>query len=111
MSKRAQQGGEYGANGAWYTGGRFLNTIAENPKGSPHAKQRTSKQEYEPNKWDVAPAGQRSLYKTVESGCTLTSTGFLQPIEAYLTYISEYPDTKARFLARIKQYNSGIRWI
>lgn len=29
---RAIKGGEYGANGEWYKGGQYLNTVAENEK-------------------------------------------------------------------------------
>jgi hypothetical protein len=30
--KRAAKGGEFGANGEWYEGGKFINTIEENGK-------------------------------------------------------------------------------
>lgn len=33
-TKQAKAGGEYGANGSFYKGGTFINTVAENAKGS-----------------------------------------------------------------------------
>lgn len=34
MKRQAKRGGEVGANGAQYAGGQFINTVAENPKGT-----------------------------------------------------------------------------
>jgi hypothetical protein len=31
-TKRAAKGGEMGANGEWYEGGKFINTVPENRK-------------------------------------------------------------------------------
>ncbi len=33
-TKQAKAGGEYGANGSFYRGGTFINTVAANEKGS-----------------------------------------------------------------------------
>lgn len=53
-TKRAAKGGEFGANGEWYEGGKFINTVPENRKkeGSTAAKAR--KVQVEPYVWVVS---------------------------------------------------------
>jgi hypothetical protein len=52
-TKRAAKGGEIGANGEFYEGGKFINTIPENSKkeGS-HPKAKARKVQVAPYRWE-----------------------------------------------------------
>lgn len=67
-TKRAAKGGEYGANGEFYEGGKFINSIPENPKkegSAPKAKPR--KKQVEPFKpWVLTD--RRPLMSTIGVG-------------------------------------------
>ncbi len=52
-TKRAAKGGEYGANGEWYEGGKFINTIPENDKRHGSRKRGVRKVQIEPYVWVV----------------------------------------------------------
>lgn len=51
MMTRAKVGGEFGANGEWYEGGKFLNTVAQNPKKCGSAARKARKVQIEPFNW------------------------------------------------------------
>lgn len=54
--KQANKGGEFGANGEWYKGGEFINTVAENSKGTAKkAKKPTGKRQVASGIWEVQP--------------------------------------------------------
>lgn len=53
--RQAKAGGERGANGEWYPGGAFINTVPENPKGAVKKCKPTGRQKVEPDKWEVPP--------------------------------------------------------
>jgi len=67
-TKRAAKGGEFGANGEWYEGGKFINTIPENGKkeGSTPAKAR--KVQFEPYNWVMSD--QQPILSIVGTGAT-----------------------------------------
>ena len=68
MSKRAPKGGAYGANGEWYEGGRFINTIPENNKKSGSRKRTNRKVEIFPYRWVSAtevPEGHFRIFEIV----------------------------------------------
>lgn len=65
-TKRAAKGGEYGANGEWYEGGKFINTVAENRKKEGSAKSRPRKVQIEPFVWVVDD--RRPLFAIVGTG-------------------------------------------
>lgn len=67
--KRAKVGGEYGANGEFYEGGKFINTIAENQKKEGSTAKKARKVEIAPYKWEVAPEGKRSIYQQFAGIC------------------------------------------
>lgn len=52
-TKRAPKGGAYGANGEWYEGGRFINTIPENNKALGSKPIKPRKVQIEPYVWVV----------------------------------------------------------
>lgn len=96
MTKRAQKGGEYGANGEWYEGG-------------------TGKQEIAPYQWAVAPNGERSLYRqfagtfgrVVNGVAVLTDGGNGGRLPAILAYVGR---TMEEAQAIIDAWNAGQRW-
>jgi hypothetical protein len=49
--KRAAKGGEFGANGAWYEGGKFINTIEENGKRQVKKRSKARKVQVKPYVW------------------------------------------------------------
>ena len=112
MQTRAKKGGEYGANGEWYEGGKFINTIPENRKREGSGPKGTGKQEIAPCVWEVAPEGMRSIYKQVAGICgkldhksgTFTYSANPQ-ILAYIGKTAEECQTL------IDLYNAGQRWV
>ena len=117
--KRAKAGGEHGANGEWYEGGKFIAT-------TDHAKRKgstkgTGRQEIEPYVWDHPPEpGMRSLYRRMSPG---VFTGIvdgkwgLNPHTSDHTwgYYNDFdPEAvaraKAMYQALADRYNAGERW-
>jgi hypothetical protein len=66
--RRAGPGGETGANGEWYEGGKFIAT-QDNPKRSGRSKKGTRKVGIEPWKWEIPPEeGMRPIYGRMGAG-------------------------------------------
>ena len=61
--KRAAKGGEFGANGAWYEGGKFINTIEENGKREVKKRSKVRKVQVRPYVW--VESDKRPLYQMV----------------------------------------------
>jgi hypothetical protein len=61
-TKRAAKGGEFGANGDWYEGGKFINTVPENSKKRGSRPPKPRRQQVAPYVWEVIPEGKVSLY-------------------------------------------------
>lgn len=112
--KQATKGGEYGANGEFYKGGAFINTVAENPKGSTKSKKATRKQEVAPYVWEVAPEGMMSVYGQL--------AGFELPIwengklvgfvfNKNLCGMYATAEAIARREMLIAKYTQGERWV
>lgn len=111
-TQRAKKGGEFGANGEWYEGGKFINTTPENAKRHGSGPKATGKQEIAPYVWEVAPAENlRSIFKQI--------AGILGKLDrdgkftysanpAILNYCGK-SEAEARDL--IARYNAGERWI
>lgn len=112
---RAKAGGEFGANGEWYEGGKFINTVAENAKrAAKEAKKATRKQEVENYKWEIAPiAGQRAIYQML-SGVEISNRNrenpqfTLNPNLRGDLATAEYIEVRK---ARIAAFNAGERWV
>lgn len=112
---RAKKGGEYGANGEWYKGGRFLNTVAENPKkeGSSNSKA-TRKQQVAPYQWELPPTSDHfAIFKIV--GTMAAYVDRYNPergIEPFEPGIRHYGSTfRGHEVADLcEAYNRGERW-
>ena len=112
---RAKAGGEFGANGEWYDGGKFINTVPENAKrAAKEAKKATRKQEVENYKWEVAPvAGQRALYPMM-AGMEISNRNRENPPFTFnpdLRGDLATPEFIAIRKARIAAFNAGERWV
>lgn len=108
--KRAKVGGEYGANGEWYEGGKFINTVPENDKRHGSKPRGVRKQEVAPYQWEPRPEGKTSIYAIfagvfgrIENG-QMVVTCSDQTLAYYRTSREE-----AQSLA--DKYNAGERWV
>jgi len=108
---RAKVGGEVGANGEFYEGGKFLNTVADKGKGKP-AKAKARKVQIECGVWVVsdrtpifqmvgAQAGYIDRYAPAEGIC---------PSAAGVAY---YGDTFGGVPVSelCDRFNAGERWL
>lgn len=107
---RAKAGGQFGANGEWYEGGKFINTVPENSKNQAPKKRGSGKQEIEPCKWEVAPEGKMSLYRQLAGVERFDFTAMQFSLNPGLR--SEYatPEAVAKRQSKIAAFNSGVRW-
>lgn len=111
-TKRAAKGGEFGANGEWYEGGKFINTVAENKKKEGSVSRGAGKQEIAPYVWEVAPAGKCSLYRQFAGIFGKVVNGVAQlrtdaQLESTLAY---YGKTLSVVTEMIDRWNAGERW-
>jgi hypothetical protein len=115
-TKRAPKGGALGANGEWYEGGKFINTVPENRKREGSAKRGTGKQEIAPYVWEVAPEGKSSIYrrfaglfgKVINGVGVMTDGGNGDRLPAILKYCGR---TREEAQAIIDRWNAGERWM
>jgi hypothetical protein len=113
-TKRAAKGGEYGANGEWYEGGKFINTVPENSKKSVITRPaKAMKEKIADYKFEVAPAaGLRSIYAATVGivarhegdKLALRTDGGLDDT---LVYLGKTREWAASMVAR---WNAGERW-
>lgn len=109
---RARKGGEFGANGEWYEGGKFINTVPENAKRYGSTPKGSGKQEVAPYVWEVAPAGMRSIYKQIAGICAkFDRTANCWIYSANPQTIEYIGRTQAECEDLIARYNAGERWI
>jgi hypothetical protein len=115
-TKRAGKGGEFGANGEWYEGGKFINTVADNAKKHGSRKSKPRKCEVAPYKWEVAPEGKGSLYEMFQGtwgvvrrdGVAVLAYGNdVERLEHVLNYCGFTRATAQQWLDR---YNAGEKW-
>lgn len=112
MQQRAQVGGQTGANGEWYEGGKFIATT-EQPKGKPAKTTATRKEQYEPYKWAVAPEqGQRPIYAIAGVWTKTNRTGQMEFVANEKT-VAHYGDTFQgyKITELIEMWNNGVRWV
>ena len=107
MTKQAKVGGEFGANGEWYDGGKFINTIPENQKKEGSTKRKPRKVQVEPYKWVIDPEGRTPIFSIVGNVAQLTATG-IQPFPPGVAYYGESLENVQAFCDR---YNAGERWM
>jgi hypothetical protein len=111
---RAAKGGEFGANGEWYEGGKFINTVAENAKrhGSQPKAKPLGKRNVAMGVWEIQPyAGAIALFPQL-AGLEIIdrATGlFVFNPELHNEYAT--PEYIAIRKDRIAKFNSGVRWI
>ena len=117
-TRQAAKGGEVGANGEFYEGGRFINTILENAKrhgSAPKAKNR--KVQIEPGVW-VMSDGRRPLFAIVGTGaCYIDRYDTAKGIAPFGPAFEMHGDrmyngtTLAEVQAKCDRYNAGERWV
>ena len=118
--RRAHKGGEVGANGEFYEGGKFIATT-DHAKGKPKPNG-GGRQEIEPYKWETPPEpGMRSLWRAIGPGVFVglnRATGKWGLIASDTTwgyYFDHDADliarAKAHYLNMIARYEAGERWI
>lgn len=110
--ERAPKGGAFGANGEWYEGGKFINTVAENEKRSAKAAKKSArKQEIEAYVWAVPPvAGQMSLYRRFAGVFGNVRNG-LAYVDCKQVTLDYYRTTLEEVQGWVDAYNRGQRWI
>jgi hypothetical protein len=112
--KRAAKGGQFGVNGEFYEGGKFLPSTQ---KGKGKARKKTGKREIEPYKWEVQPTPEHeAIWGKISGFCQWD--GDVLTINDNAKFDGEnyfypgYASIEATVLNRlIKMFNNGIRWI
>lgn len=108
---RAPAGGAFGANGEWYEGGKFINTVPTNAKGLGRGLRGTKRQEIEPGVWASPPqAGIMSLYTRMRAFVRVDD-GIATPCELKQVTLDYYGITKPMVQTWAEQYNAGQRWL
>jgi len=112
-TKRAKKGGEFGANGEWYEGGKFINTIPENKKREGSKPRGTGKQEVAPYVWEIAPEGKRSLYRKFAGvfGKVIDGVAVLRTDDQMEQTCRYYGVSLEVATEMISRWNAGERWI
>jgi len=100
--RRAKQGGEVGANGEWYEGGKYIATT-ERGKGKPGRKG-TGRQRIAANDWAVAPEGMMSLYSQFAH---LVNWNTREIMEGPCNY---YGKTVEEVAEMMKKWEAGQNW-
>lgn len=106
---RAAKGGQLGANGEWYEGGKFINTVPENAKRHKKSSAGTGKVQIAPYVWEVAPEGKRPIWvkfagfegSLVRNDLSLVSE----------TTIAYYGLNMTELAELAKRWHAGERWI
>jgi len=117
ITNRAPKGGAVGANGEFYEGGKFINTVAANAKKLGSKPSGSGRQEIEPYRWEVAPDGKRSLFRAIagvygrviQEGKTLRA--ILRQDDAFETTCRYYGVTAERAAELVDMFNRGERWV
>lgn len=109
---RAKVGGEIGANGEHYEGGKFIATL-NNPKSRKAAYQVTKRQEIEHTVWATPPvAGQRPIFGQLAGTFKLdhAANKFIANSLNEQTIAWLGAARYAALLAYVERYNAGERW-
>jgi hypothetical protein len=108
-TRQAIKGGEFGANGEFYEGGRFLNTIPENRKREGSAPKRAHKVEIEPYVWVVPTDDRKSIYRQLAGihGKVIGGKMVISTSQQILDYTGR---TLAWVNEMADRYNAGERW-
>lgn len=111
--KRAAKGGEVGANGEWYEGGKFIATT-ERKKTEGSKPRGTGKVEIAPGVYEVAPEGMKSLYRMIGLGIygvwdRASEKIVINPRAETIMHKNNI--SRESVQALIDQWNSGQRWV
>jgi hypothetical protein len=111
--RRAKKGGEYGANGEWYEGGKFINTVEENRKKEGSHKKGSGKQEIGPYQWEVPPEGKMSLFRKFAGifGKVVNGKAVLRTDDQLDQTLAYYGTTRQQAQELIDKWNAGERWV
>lgn len=113
IKRRAPKGGAIGANGEWYEGGKFINSVADNAKSiAKKAKKASRKQEIEPWVWALPPEpGKKPLLRHFLCG---VYTHFIKGVVHVSHRKPEtreyYNETDEQVKIWVDAYNRGERW-
>lgn len=113
---RAKAGGEFGANGEWYEGGKFINTVPENGKRQGSTKSKpVGKREIDSRVWAVQPAeGAIAIYPQL-AGIELREQRGVAGSPFRLNPDLRGEFTTAEAIAKrenlIARFNAGERWV
>jgi hypothetical protein len=112
-TKRAAKGGEVGANGEFYEGGKFINTVPENRKKEGSTKSKPRKVQVEPYVWVIDD--RRPIFSIVGTGAEYVSrydlSKGIRPCEHVFTNGVMYNGTTyAEVKELCDRYNAGERW-
>ncbi len=109
--KRAAVGGEFGANGEWYEGGKFINTVEENAKRQ--VKRSSRKEQIAPYKWEVVPEGMQSIfdYACGEFCCIVGGKLVVRTDEHADNAFSYFRTSRAFVQSLCERWNNGDRWM
>jgi hypothetical protein len=113
-TKRANKGGEVAPNGEFYKGGRFINTIAENPKKNGSQKKTAKKVQVEPWAWEMSREGQFPIFSIVGAQASYIDRNDAgKGIQPHAGGVEYYGDTfRGHNVADLcNAYNSGTRWM
>lgn len=106
---RAKKGGEFGANGEWYEGGKFLNTVPENHKKEGSKPKKARKVEVEPYKWVEDREGFRPIWSLVSAIGRAFLTNRPQDVAPQTwSYLDLTPE---RFAELRGLWEAGERWV
>jgi hypothetical protein len=108
--RRAKKGGEVGANGEFYEGGKFIATT-DHPKSHKKSKKISGKQEIEPGLWHASPEGMMSIYRQLAGIESFNRSENKFTFNPSLKLEFATPQAVARRNLLIAKYNNGERWI
>jgi hypothetical protein len=108
--KRAKVGGEYGPNGEWYEGGRWIAT-QDIPKKQKEKlrKAASGKVQVEGYQWEVPEPGQMAILHNLGGTVLNPRDGSIN--YNYLEYMKYSADEVAEFEEVVRRWKAGERWI
>lgn len=114
--KRAKVGGEVGANGEFYEGGKFVSTTAANAKRHGSTPRKPRKVEIAPYTWVLAEEGQRPLFSIVGTGAEYIdrydpAKGIKPYLPAFDAGVMYNGETLGNVQAMCDRYNAGEVWM
>ena len=109
---RAKVGGEFGANGAWYEGGKFINTVPENEKRQKAKRHKPcGKREVAPYTWEIQPyEGAIAIFPQLSGIEIFNRSSGKFSLNPDLREDFATPEGVSNRMAKIEAYNSGTRW-